>query len=79
MKSLYEYLKSVFEEEAGAGAATPGGVTGMGEPSFSTDGLVSAPLGGLPKEKTVIYRRRKKKKKRDPRDFNMIPPKEEQK
>lgn len=67
MRSLYEYIK---EEEAG-GMATPASTMGMGEPSFSTDGLVSAPAGGIPKEKTTIYKRRKKKKRRDLRDFIM--------
>ena len=70
MKSLYEYLKPIFEEDACA--ATPGGITGMGEPGFSTDGLVSAPVGGIPKQKTTIYRRRRKKKKSQP-DFIMNP------
>lgn len=73
MKSLYEYLKHITEEEGGA--ATPGSVTGMGEPSFNTDGIISAPAGGLPKEKIVIYRRRKKKKKGGP-DFVMDPNKD---
>lgn len=75
MKSLYEYLKPLFEEEAGAGVASPGSVTGMGEPSFNTDGIISAPAGGLPKEKTTIYRRKKKKKKGQP-DFVMDPNKD---
>lgn len=75
MLSLYEYMR-IHEEEGGMG---PGNVMGMGNPDFSTDGLISAPEGGLPKEKITIYKRRKKKKKRDPRDFNMVHPKEEQK
>ena len=69
MKNLNEYLQSVLEEEGGI-TQTPANTMGMGDISPNTDSLLSAPEGGIPKEKTKIYKRRKKKRK-DIRDFLM--------
>lgn len=71
MKNLQEYLLTLLEEEGGgAPVSTPANTMGAGEPGFDTDGFISAPAGGNPKEKTHISKRRKKKRK-DLRDFIM--------
>ena len=70
MKTLYEYI--LQEEECGM--MTPSNTMGAGEPGFDTDGFISAPLGGTPKQSTHITRRRKKKKS-DLRDYPMTGPK----
>lgn len=77
MKSLREFLQIVFEEEAGGEAGgsifqTPTNTIGMDDIGFETDPLISAPEGGIPKEKTKITKKRRKKKKmKDLRDFIM--------
>lgn len=62
MKDLKDYLHEVFEE-VGDVMATPANTMGAGEPSFDTDGFISAPIGGTPKQTTRITKRRKKSKK----------------
>ena len=61
MKSLKEYLQEC-EGATAAGVATAANTMGLGDPSIAVDGLVSAPLGGIPHQTTKIHRRKKRKK-----------------